>query len=126
MFPAAGQLLIPLDDVPMMPVNVGALDAQRFKLHPSVELWRLTSNEPSVLLQQVTGVQTGSSASLRDTLAAIASSPALRDSGAAAFWAYHLARMTFFLTQVGKACVCYCFSLMCYGAKRALYLAWCL
>lgn len=76
------------------------VDATRFKLHPSVDYWRTYRVPSFTFLGSDSAMSTSSLIkSLNDMVGDVASMASVRDSQSAAYWAYHTARMGFFIVQ---------------------------
>lgn len=79
--------------------NVAEVDAQRFQQHPSVQFWRTWGAQFDV--RSLGGGQAASreaSASMGQTALSLLTSSALADAESAAYWAYHIGRMGFFMS----------------------------
>ncbi|KXZ46713.1 hypothetical protein GPECTOR_41g677 [Gonium pectorale] len=83
---------------PAAPLKVADLDAQRFKLHPSVAQWQdFASPMNSMFSNDGTG---GSlTASAQQLVQQVLTTGLLGGPQSAAYWTYHTARMSFFISQ---------------------------
>ncbi|GLI61171.1 hypothetical protein VaNZ11_003459 [Volvox africanus] len=95
-YPVAAPAVSAVDAVEISP-KVADLDAQRFQLHPSVQYWQSFTSYINT-----TFVDTdlrSLPATLQQLVQRTSDSAVLRDPRAAAYWAYHTARMSFFIGQ---------------------------
>ncbi|GLC55741.1 hypothetical protein PLESTB_001020700 [Pleodorina starrii] len=87
---------------PDFPPKVADLDAQRFRLHPSVEYWQNFTSKINTIFAEG---DTSFVANLQQLVRQASESAVLRDPRAASYWAYHTARMTFFIGQAATGLV---------------------
>ncbi|EFJ52589.1 hypothetical protein VOLCADRAFT_103078 [Volvox carteri f. nagariensis] len=77
-------------------LKVADLDAQRFRLHPSVAYWQNFKSYANTLFADTDMSLTDS---VQQLVRQAADSAVLRDPHAATYWTYHSARLTFFVGQ---------------------------
>ncbi|GIL58513.1 hypothetical protein Vafri_13460 [Volvox africanus] len=77
--------------------KIADLDAQRFQLHPSVQYWQSFTSYINTTF--VNTDLRSLPATLQQLVQQTSDSAVLRDPQAAAYWAYHTARMSFFIGQ---------------------------
>ncbi|MEW5300842.1 MAG: hypothetical protein WDW36_003742 [Sanguina aurantia] len=86
---------------PSLIAKPGDLDATNFKLHSSVAMWQNYASLNQDALASADGPV--SAASIQQLLSRVqerlSASGALGDSASASYWAYHMARMSFFITS---------------------------
>eukprot|EP00198_Chlamydomonas_reinhardtii_P006153 XP_001695489.1 predicted protein [Chlamydomonas reinhardtii] len=78
------------------PVKVADLDAQKFKLHPSVAFWQGFSSQINTMWAQT---EVSMTAPIQTLVERAVEARVLSDPQSAAYWAYHTARMSFFVSQ---------------------------
>ncbi|KAG2430118.1 hypothetical protein HXX76_010217 [Chlamydomonas incerta] len=78
------------------PLKVAELDAQKFRLHPSVAFWQDFSSQINTMWAQT---EVSMTAPLQTLVERAVAARVLSDPQSAAYWAYHTARMSFFVSQ---------------------------
>ncbi|KAG2447858.1 hypothetical protein HYH02_007314 [Chlamydomonas schloesseri] len=84
------------------PRKVAELDAEKFRLHPSVAFWQDFSSQINTMWAQT---EVSMTAPLQTLVERAVAARVLSDPQSTAYWAYHTARMSFFVSQAAAGVV---------------------